>query len=93
MSEEIAVATKRISVNAPKLRDAMTVEPDTPLVQCARLMHDANVGSLAVTVLRNGQRVPIGIVTDRDITIEVVAFSLDPNVITAGDIMARLPAP
>jgi len=30
---------------------------------------------------------PIGIVTDRDVVVEIVAPGLDPNVITVGDIM------
>jgi predicted transcriptional regulator len=73
--------------------DAITVNQDATLVTCAQLMHDTNAGCLIVTGLRSGHPVPLGVLTDRDITVEVVAFSLDPNVITAGDIMTRLPAP
>jgi predicted transcriptional regulator len=35
-----------------------------------------------------GKRVPVGILTDRDIVIEIDAMDLDPKVITAGDIMS-----
>jgi CBS domain-containing protein len=34
-------------------------------------------------------RVPLGVVTDRDIVVEVTATDLDPNTITVGDIMRR----
>jgi CBS-domain-containing membrane protein len=71
------------------VRDVVTVERDIPLVQCAQIMHDEQVGSLVMTDMRDGVRVPVGILTDRDITVKVVAFSLDPNVFTASDIMAR----
>jgi CBS domain-containing protein len=36
---------------------------------------------------RNGVRVPVGIVTDRDLVVEIMATGLDQMVITAGDIM------
>jgi CBS domain-containing protein len=67
----------------------VTVDHDIPLLQCAKIMHDDQVGSLVMTELRDGMHVPVGILTDRDITVKVVAFSLDPTVFTARDIMAR----
>jgi predicted transcriptional regulator len=36
----------------------------------------------------NAKRVPVGILTDRDIVVEINAMDLDPKVITAGDIMS-----
>ena len=85
------MVNKRITAATTQVHQALTVEQNTPLVKCAQLMHDANVGSLVVTGRRNGQSVPVGLLTDRDITIKVVAFLLDPGVITAGDIMAHFP--
>jgi CBS-domain-containing membrane protein len=81
--------TKRMTVDQVCVHTVVTVEHDIPLVQCAKIMHDDQVGSLVMTELRDGIRVPVGILTDRDITVKVVAFSLDPNVFTARDIMAR----
>ncbi len=49
-------------------------------------MRQHHVGSLVVVVERDGRREPVGIVTDRDIVIEVSALDLDPNVLTVGDI-------
>jgi len=51
-------------------------------------MRHGHVGSLVVVDQMNGgKRLPVGIVTDRDIVVEVVATGLDPAVITVGDIM------
>ena len=36
---------------------------------------------------RGGLRVPVGLVTDRDVVVEIVATELDPGVITVEDIM------
>jgi CBS domain-containing protein len=55
------------------------------------LMRHYHVGSLVV-VDEAGEgpvrRVPAGVLTDRDVVIEVMAMDLDPKVITAGDIMS-----
>jgi CBS domain-containing protein len=53
-------------------------------------MRRHHVGDLVVTEERaNGRQVPIGIVTDRDIVVSVVATTLDPAVYTVGDLVAR----
>lgn len=69
--------------------NVVAVDHDIPLVTCAKMLHDDNVGSLVMTELRDGRCIPVGILTDRDITIKIVAFSLDPRVFTARDIMAQ----
>ena len=56
--------------------------------EAAFLMREYHVGDLIV-VNENGKRQPVGIITDRDITINVVALGLDPDVMTVGDIMGR----
>ena len=54
--------------------------------EAALLMREYHVGDLVV-VEENGKRKPVGIVTDRDIAISIVALGLDPDVLTVGDIM------
>jgi CBS domain-containing protein len=71
------------------MHDVVAIEHDVPLVRCAKIMHDAQVGSLVVTEMRDGKSIPIGILTDRDIAVKVVAFSLDPDIFTASDIMTQ----
>ena len=63
---------------------------ETTVAAAAKLMRHGHVGSLVVVDRMNGgKRMPIGIVTDRDIVVEVMATGLDPAVITVGDIMAQ----
>lgn len=63
---------------------------DTTVADAAKLMRQHHVGSLVVVEDINGsKRVPVGIVTDRDAVVEVMATGLDPNTITVGDIMVR----
>jgi predicted transcriptional regulator len=61
--------------------------PDTTILDAARLMHVNHVGDLIVVDNRLNVQIPIGIVTDRDIVMEIVAMELDAKVLTVGDIM------
>ncbi|RDU99432.1 CBS domain-containing protein [Trinickia dinghuensis] len=54
----------------------------------ARMLH-SHVGDLIVIEYRKDQPVPIGIVTDRDLAISVMAPKLNPESVTAGQIMSR----
>lgn len=56
--------------------------------QAALLMRNEHVGDLVVVEQPNGERVPVGIVTDRDIVISVIALGLDPASLQVGDIMS-----
>jgi CBS domain-containing protein len=63
-----------------RVQDVMTVDPVTigrsdSVVSAARLMESADVGSVPVV----DQGTPVGIVTDRDIAIRVVAQGKDPG--------------
>jgi CBS domain-containing protein len=71
------------------IRDLMTtnpqtVEPSTPIVEVARVMRDADVGPVPVV---EGDRL-VGVVTDRDIVVRVVADGNDPSSTTVGEIMS-----
>lgn len=63
-------------------------EADTFLPDVAELMRKHHVGDVVVVDNKDGDRIPLGIVTDRDIVIETIALKLDVDVFTAGDIMA-----
>jgi CBS domain-containing protein len=53
----------------------------------AQLMREKHVGALAVVDERDGDRIPVGIVTDRDIVIAVVAKGLDADTLLVGEVM------
>ncbi|HLM98698.1 MAG TPA: CBS domain-containing protein [Bryobacteraceae bacterium] len=69
------------------VREVVTATSETTIQQAARLMRENHVGDLLVVDQQNGVRTPVGIVTDRDIVIAVVAPGLDPAVLSVGDVM------
>jgi len=69
-------------------REVVSAARDTTVQAAAKLMRHFHVGTVVVVDATGDGRVPVGIVTDRDIVIEVCAVDLNPNVITVGDIMA-----
>ena len=76
---------------ATQLKDFATsmvavVEPETSAVVVAQIMRQHHVGALVVVDAQVKTR-PVGIVTDRDLVLELMAEGLDPAVFTAGDIM------
>jgi CBS domain-containing protein len=69
-------------------REVVYVNRDVTVQAACKLMRHYHVGSLVVVDEVDGKRVPVGILTDRDIVVEINAMDLDPKVITAGDIMS-----
>lgn len=63
------------------------VEPETTALVVAQLMRKHHIGALVVVAAGEKNR-PIGIVTDRDLVLELMAEGLDPAIFTAGDIMS-----
>jgi CBS domain-containing protein len=59
-----------------------------PVTEAARRMRARNVGALVVV----NNRKPVGMLTDRDITVQVVARGKDPATLSVGAIMHRSPA-
>ena len=82
----------RATLAGCRIREVATATPDTPLVQCAQRMHDEHVVCLVIVEERAGRRIPVGMLTDRDIAIEAVAFGIDPRVLDAADLMTPQPA-
>jgi CBS domain-containing protein len=69
-------------------REVVFAEPDTSIAEAARLMREHHVGGLVVVQEKSGKRVPVGIITDRDLVIEVIAEGVDMRDISVGDIMS-----
>lgn len=67
--------------------EVITVRRNTTVLDAAIIMREKHVGDVVVIEAHKEKIVPIGIVTDRDIVVEVVATALDYKVITVGDIM------
>jgi CBS domain-containing protein len=69
------------------IKPVVTITPEASIQEAARLMRAKKVGALVVT----NSRKPIGIFTDRDITVDVVAAGSDPEGTTVSDVMHRNP--
>lgn len=69
-------------------RDTVFTTRDSSIAEAARLMREQHVGDLVVVDERSGRRVPIGILTDRDLVVEILAKGVDMNAVTVGDIMS-----
>ncbi len=65
-------------------RDVVVTDRNATVMAAARLMRDNHVGAVVVGDA-NGR--PVGIVTDRDMVVEVLACGLDPETILVEDIM------
>lgn len=76
-----------MTVRAICSQEVITVQRDATVLHAAMLMRQYHVGDVVVVKKLKDKIVPVGIVTDRDLVIEVVATELDCNVITVGDIM------
>ena len=76
------------------VRTVVTVQEPDELTKAARLMREQHVGYLVVVGPKVGVEsafVPIGVLTDRDIVVGVVAKDTDPKALRVGDLMTRQP--
>ena len=69
-------------------REVVTAEKDMSIAEVARLMREHHVGDLIVVEIQNGRNRPIGIVTDRDLVIEVLAQMVPIDGIRVSDVMS-----
>lgn len=67
--------------------DVVYCSADSTALAAARLMRERHVGDVVVVAEPNGDQTPIGVVTDRDIVIEVIAKEQDPATVTVREIM------
>ena len=70
-------------------RHVVTIEPQADLADAAARMREGHVGLLVV--VNPGERVPLGVITDRDIVVQVIAKDLPPRMITVRDAMTQPP--
>ncbi|HXW64324.1 MAG TPA: CBS domain-containing protein [Burkholderiaceae bacterium] len=68
-------------------REVVTCTPKTSASEVARMMRDRHVGDVIVVDTQASRSVPVGIVTDRDLVVHVVAAGVEPDTVTAADLM------
>jgi CBS domain-containing protein len=76
-----------VSIERLLRRPAETLGPEASCSEAAERMRDANVGAIVVS---DGGR-PLGVVTDRDIAVRVVAEGLAPESTSLRDVMSGQP--
>lgn len=70
-------------------KQVITIDRNRTLIEAAQRMRESHVRDLVVVETRANKEVPIGILTDRDIVLAVVADSIDRfNSILVGDVMS-----
>lgn len=71
-------------------KDPVCCTPADTAVSAARLMKDSDVGPIPVVENAQTKRL-VGIVTDRDLALKVVAEGRDPNAVKVEEVMTREP--
>ncbi len=69
-------------------RETVITTKDGSISQAAQLMREQHVGDLVVVEESAGRRIPVGILTDRDLVIEILAKEVAMDAVTVGDVMS-----
>ena len=75
--------TRSMKVIDMAVHDVATISADKSITECAAQMRSEHVGSLVIV----DEQKPIGMITDRDIAIEVVALQKDAINTKVSDVM------
>lgn len=67
-------------------REVFTISPSSPVAEAAHIMMNEDIGALVVV---DGEMRPVGIVTDRDLVISIMAEGISPEAITVEEIMSK----
>jgi len=68
------------------IREVTTAERGMSITEAAKLMRDRHLGALVV-VESSERPVPAGLVTDRDLVVEILGEEVAADAVTVGDIM------
>jgi predicted transcriptional regulator len=70
-------------------REVIICNSDDSIMEAVKLMRDQHVGDVVVVERRSEGVFPLGILTDRDVVIELLAEEVDLNSVACGDVMSR----
>lgn len=76
-----------MQIGAVCSRETIIASPQTKVQEAAQLMRQYDVGTLFIVDTDAKGNKPVGIVTDRDIVLKVLAAGLSPAEVTMSDIM------
>lgn len=69
-------------------REVIIIEKSKSINEVINLMRSCHVGDVVVVEHKRGIRVPVGILTDRDIVVELLAEDVDFDAVSVGDVMS-----
>jgi CBS domain-containing protein len=73
-------------------KDVVITDRGASIAEVARTMREYHVGDLVVVDRADGANRPVGIVTDRDLVVEVLAQEVTTDEVTVDDVMTADPA-
>ena len=69
-------------------REVIIISESESIRDAALLMREYHIGDLVVVQGEVEKRIPVGILTDRDIVVEIDAMSVDPDNVSVGDALS-----
>ncbi|ABA87330.1 CBS domain pair protein [Syntrophotalea carbinolica DSM 2380] len=69
-------------------RDVVIIDRNDPISNAAKLMRHHHVGNVVVVEERGDERFPVGMLTDRDLVVEVLANEVAPESMLVADVMS-----
>lgn len=70
-------------------REVVITAAGTSITETAQLMRDYHVGTIVVVEKQGDANLPVGIVTDRDLVLGVLAQQVPVDSVTVDDVMSR----
>ncbi len=72
-------------------RDVVTISPEDSIVKAAKLMRQHHVGDVVIAGQGDDGPIPLGVITDRDLVVSVLAQEVEnPDTIRVADIAGRV---
>lgn len=69
-------------------REVVVMKKKDSILEAAKLMRDYHVGNVVVVEEKEGQVIPVGILTDRDIVVELIAKDVPLDSVFVEDVMS-----
>jgi len=69
-------------------REVVVIEEERSVTEAAVIMREYHVGDVVIVREEYGKQVPVGILTDRDIALGIVANGTDPDSVCVGEAMS-----
>jgi CBS domain-containing protein len=69
-------------------REVVTIPENATMELAAKTMRDQHVGCVVVVEQKGTRKIPVGMITDRDIVVSTSAFGIAPSTVYVRDVMS-----